>query len=181
MLRPYIKHEIGQLFAPTRSRRLQKSWLEECKFITAFAHLDFHDGMSLKMIVLTTGKQFLCQSPLDGLSVVNKKKGSMANRNYQRCHQRYVYINSRRIERDREPHKRRLKVKVSFILKIHSPDAAWPDSSPAVVTLKFRKLNSTKCAKLTIPSFSTGSLDQSKSTSGDVNLSSYLKYQAVTR
>lgn len=55
------------------------------------------------MIVLTTGKQFLCQSPLDRLSVVNKKKGSMANRNYpERCRQRYVYINSRRIERERE-------------------------------------------------------------------------------
>ena len=74
MLRLYIKHEIGQPFAPTRSRRLQKSWLEECRFITALAHLDFHDGISVKMIVLTTGKQFLCQSPLDGLSVVNKKK-----------------------------------------------------------------------------------------------------------
>ena len=118
MLRLYIKHEIGQLFAPTRSRRLQKSWLEECRFITAFAHLDFHDEMSLKMIVLTTGKQFLCQSPLDRLSVVNKKKGSMANRNYpERCHQRYVYINSRRIEREREPYKRRLKVKVSLYTK----------------------------------------------------------------
>ena len=70
------------------------------------------------MIVLTTGKQFLCQSPLDGLSVVNKKKGSMANRNYpERCHQRYVYINSRRIEREREPYKRRLKVKVSLYTK----------------------------------------------------------------
>ena len=74
MLRLYIKHEIGQPFAPTRSRRLQKSWLGECRFITALAHLDFHDGMSLKMIVLTTRKQFLCQSTLDGLSVVNKKK-----------------------------------------------------------------------------------------------------------
>ena len=50
MLKLYIKHEIGQPFAPTRSRRLLKSWLEECRFITAFVHLDFHDGMSVKAV-----------------------------------------------------------------------------------------------------------------------------------
>ena len=57
------------------------------------------------------------------------------------------------------------------------PDPA--SSPPGAATLKFRKQYCTSSSKLTVPSFSIGNLNHSKSTSGDVNLSSYLKNWTV--